>query len=94
MAEEVKTEINNIKALCATRGTQLALMQKNIEDTKEAVNKLDKKFDDFDKKLDTQFERFNRQFAGKWVEKFAVSLVLIFALAALYIIFDTAGLPR
>jgi hypothetical protein len=83
MSEEVKTEINNIKILCATRGTALAIMQKDIEYTKNTVEKIDKKIDDFSGK-----------FAGKWVERFIVGLVLIFALAALYIIFDFVGLPR
>ena len=45
-------------------------------------------------KIDAMNEKMDKKYAGKWVERFAVSVITIFALSALYFIFEKVGLPH
>lgn len=80
---ETMKQLTKIKDHCAARGTEIALMQKDI---KNNMVKLDKILS----KLDT----IENRFAAKWVERWVVAVTIIFALAALWVIFEGNNLPH
>jgi hypothetical protein len=54
-------------------------MSKDITEIKESIKKID--------------DSLQKNFAGKWVEKFAIAIITIACLAVVYYIFRAAGLP-
>ena len=80
-------DITSIKENCHTHNTNNTLMRRDVEDIKTYIKEDLQWKKDFEAKMD-------QGFAKKWVEKVIVSLITIFALAALWIIFDKAGLPH
>lgn len=60
-----RKDLDNIKTICSQRGTDLALMQQNINTMGGKVDKIEAKVDKFDEKLD----KILAKKADKWVEK-------------------------
>lgn len=79
--------ITNIKDGCAKRGTEIALMSQRLDKLDVNQQKIIDKLDYLDDKLD-------KKYSAKWVQYVIEFLLIIFALASLYIIFDSAGLPH
>jgi cob(I)alamin adenosyltransferase len=65
---ETKEALEEIKTRCASRGTDLALMQQHQNTMGEKVDKIEAKVDKFDEKLDTLIDKMSEKYASKWVE--------------------------
>jgi ABC-type antimicrobial peptide transport system ATPase subunit len=77
--ETMAQEFKDIKKILSNHSTDNALMSQDIGYVKEKVDRI---------------EHGLCGKADKWVEKAIVAVVIIFALGALYLIFDMAGIPR
>ena len=75
-------EIINLNKRCNYYDTNMALMQKDIQDIKSDIGEIKVALKEF---MDLK--------ADKWTERFCVGIILIFALSALYYIFNQVGLP-
>lgn len=75
------------KAKCSLRTNEInikvALMQKDIKNVIKGQNNIINKLDNMEK-----------TFANKWVEKWVVAVTILFALSALYLMFDRVNLPH
>lgn len=94
-------EIKQIQSRCALESTNIALMQQDIKEIKRNLGEMrrddierDHKLDNLALAISSISEKLDHRYAGKWVEKFAVAVITIFALASLYLIFEAVGLPR
>lgn len=76
----METEINGIKLKCAVHDANYEVMCKDIKEIKEDLREIK--------------EMLDQKYAAKWVEKFAILIIGIFALASLYFIFERVGLPH
>jgi septation ring formation regulator EzrA len=97
MEERIKQnsqELNKLKDKCSTYDTCMALMQKDIEEIKDELTEIKRNQMNYMNSMEEFLEKVEQRKADKWVEKFAVSLISIFALSALYYIFQQAGLPH
>ena len=86
----VNDNISLIKTNCNNHNTNNEIMRRDIDTIKEYIKEDLQWKKDFEAKMDNAFQKK----ANRWVEKVIVSIITIFALAALWIIFDRAGLPH
>jgi hypothetical protein len=75
------------KAKCSLRtnkiNTTIKLMQKDIKNIMKSQTDILK-----------QLEKMEEKFANKWTEKWITAVTIIFALSALYLLFEKANLPH
>jgi len=74
--------------------TDLLLMQKDLKTLRDDTQEIKCDIREMKDHWNGLVERLDNRYASKKVELGFYALIIIFALAALYIIFDRVGLPR
>ena len=79
---------------CTPPCTELQLMQKDIQQIKKNDERHQLKLDSIELTLSKMHEKLDKNYAGKWVEKFAVAIITVCVVAVVFFIFDFVGLPH
>lgn len=61
--------INSIQGICATRGTEIALMQKSIDNIEASVEELKEANKTYQEEIKELIIGLETKFSAKWVEK-------------------------
>lgn len=88
--ENLTKQINKFKDNCNKQtgefNTSIKLMEQEQKNQGKKIDKILTKLDGMDEKLD-------KKYSAKWVQWVVEAVLIIFALASLYFIFEKVGLP-
>jgi hypothetical protein len=91
---ETRVELKNIKENCSARGTDFALMNREVIALKDDMKQIKESAKSMERKLDVLLEKSDRKFAAKWVEKFNIGLIATVLLSVLGTILYNLGLKQ
>jgi len=91
---ETREELTKIKNNCSMRGTDFALMNREVTMLKEDITEVKSTAKSMERKIDVLLEKSDRKFAAKWVEKFNIGLIITVLLSVLGTILYNLGLRK